>query len=174
MRYIWLFVFVVCGAFSCADKVDNDQESQTEQMKEHEEDVSNDLSLHKHGIPVSFPLSSSIKNEKAENLIQWKIYVNADLPILISMWDSESNSALGDLVDEEKYILSSYGGFKILKDEPTGFIYQVSYDGEVHYGFYHCLIKEGKAIQFSQSEDEGIFYSLNEIENMFAVSKSSY
>ncbi len=57
-------------------------------------------------------------------------------------------------------------------EEPNGFIYKYSLDGEVYYGLYYLLVKNGRAIEFATgfSSDDS---DLENVREIYAAAKGA-
>lgn len=125
------------------------------------------IDLTSKGIPVSVNapdgavITDGVGNGMEFDGVQTLVWeVNkGDFSLEIMMDEDEMYQEPQEYIDFAKELAEDEGFEEYIVNEPNGFIYKSSIDGEVFYGCYYLLVKNGHAIEFAtgmESDDSNL------------------
>ncbi len=137
------------------------------------------INLADKGIPVTFsaPEGAEVKKGFANGDFDGVVYVNYEVKIGdsamdILMEDIDITNDLATCLDFAKEIETTGDNFvKFIKEEENGYIAKLRTDDGDNYAFGYIIIKDKRAIEFSEVNFED--YTLAEIKTLYNTAKSA-
>ncbi len=140
-----------------------------------------ELNLADKGIPVTIqaPEGAEIKDGMfmgefgGIKMLDYEI-VKDEFVMEISMDDSEETRTVEEIVNDAKETAQTEEGFvEIVKEETNGFIYKVKTDDYEDYKFHYVLMKDGKAIEFTEGLKLFTEFTLKDAETLYNIAKNA-
>jgi len=170
---LYLFTTVLAG-FSASCESGNNSSSLSD-MKLTE------LNLADKGIPVTFqcPEGAEVKNGMfmgefgGVKMLDYEI-VKDGFVLEISMDDVEETRTPEEIISDAKETAMTDDGFaEFVKEEPNGFIYKVKIDDYTDYKFHYVLIKNNRAIEFSEGLKLFTEFTQKDAETLYNIAKNA-
>ncbi len=140
-----------------------------------------EIDLTEKGIPVKFqaPEGAEIKEGMFNGefggvkMLDYEI-VKDEFSLEVTMDDSEETRTLEEIVNDDKETAKSDEGFvEFVKEEPNGFIYKVKTDDYTDYKFTYVLMKNNKAIEFSEGLKLFSEFTQKDAETLYNIAKNA-
>lgn len=139
------------------------------------------VDLTSKGIPVTIdvPYGSVVESGILNGMVMdevtthcWDIN-NGDFSLEVTMDDEDMWQAASEYVDYAANVLEmdeSFMGY--IETDDNGFIAKMDYSGEVEYEFYHLVVKNNRAIEFSTGLSTSD-YGLENIRKIYRAAKTA-
>jgi len=143
--------------------------------------VAVNVDLSSKGIPVSVdaPAGSVIKGGVLNGMVMegvttfcWDIN-KGDFSLEVTMEDADLKQNRGDYVKFSKNVLEMDVSFvEFIESDENGFLAKMDFGGIIEYEFYHLVIKNNRAIEFSTGLSTSD-YSRENIRNIYYAAKTA-
>ncbi len=174
MKRIGLFLFtVVLAGFSVSCGGGNGNSLADMKLTE--------LNLTDKGIPVTIqaPEGAEVKDGmfKGEfggiKMLDYEI-VKGEFVMEISMDDAKETRSIKQIINDAKETAQTEEGFiKFVKEETNGFIYKVKIDDNEDYKFHYVLMKDDKAIEFTEGLKLFTEFTQKDAETLYNIAKNA-
>ena len=140
-----------------------------------------ELNLSDKGIPVTIqaPEGAEIKDGMfmgefgGIKMMDYEI-VKDEFVMEVSMDDAEETRTVEEIVNDAKETAQTEDGFvKFVKEEANGFIYQVKTDDYEDFKFHYVLIKDKKAIEFTEGLKLFTEFTQKDAEILYNIAKNA-
>ncbi|NOZ36136.1 MAG: hypothetical protein GXO80_12670 [Chlorobi bacterium] len=139
------------------------------------------LNLTDKGIPVTIqaPEGAEVKDGmfKGEfggiKMLDYEI-VKGEFVMEISMNEAKETRSIKQIIDDAKETAQTEEGFiKFVKEETNGFIYKVKLDDNEDYKFHYVLMKDDKAIEFTEGLKLFTEFTQKDAETLYNIAKNA-
>ena len=140
-----------------------------------------ELNLADKGIPVSLqaPEGAEIKDGMflgefgGIKMLDYEI-VKDEFVLEVSMDDAEETRTVEEIVSDAKETAQTEDGFvEFVKEESNGFIYKVKTDDYEDYKFHYVLMKDKKAIEFTEGLKLFTEFTQKDAETLYNIAKNA-
>ncbi len=140
-----------------------------------------ELNLADKGIPVTIqaPEGAEIKDGMfmgefgGIKMLDYEI-VKDEFVLEVSMDDTEETRTAEEIIADAKETAQTEDGFvEFVKEEPNGFIYKVKTDDYEDYKFHYVLMKDNRAIEFTEGLKLFTEFSLKDAETLYNIAKNA-
>jgi len=139
------------------------------------------VDLSSKGIPITVdaPTGSVIKGGVLNGMVMegvttfcWDIN-NGDFSLEVTMEDEDLRQSRGEYVQFSKNVLEMDVSFvEFIESDENGFLAKMDFGGIIEYEFYHLVIKNNRAIEFSTGLSTSD-YSRENIRNIYYAAKTA-
>jgi len=140
-----------------------------------------ELNLADKGIPVTFkaPEGAEIKNGMfmgefgGIKMLDYEI-VKDEFVLEVSMDDAEETRTTEEIISDAKETAQTEDGFvEFIKEETNGFIYKIKTDDYEDYKFHYVLMKNNKAIEFTEGLKLFTEFTKEDAETLYNITKNA-
>ncbi len=140
-----------------------------------------ELNLADKGIPITIqaPEGAEIKNGMfmgefgGIKMLDYEI-VKGEFVIEVSMDDAKETRTVEQIVNDAEETAKTEEGFvKFVKKETNGFIYKVKIDDNEDYKFHYVLMKDGKAIEFTEGLKLFTEFTEKDAETLYNIAENA-
>ena len=140
-----------------------------------------ELNLADKGIPVTLqaPEGAEIKDGMfmgefgGIKMLDYEI-VKDEFVMEVSMDDAEESRTAEEIVNDAKETAKTEEGFvEFVKEEPNGFIYKVKTDDYTDYKFHYVLMKDNRAIEFTEGLKLFSEFTQQDAETLYNIAKNA-
>ncbi len=140
-----------------------------------------ELNLADKGIPVTIqaPEGAEIKDGMfmgefgGIKMLDYEI-VKDEFVMEVSMDDAEETRTAEEIISDTKEAAQTEDGFvEFVKEEPNGFIYKIKTDDYEDYKFHYVLLKDKRAIEFTEGLKLFTEFTLKDAETLYNIAKNA-